>query len=90
MKQDTEPADYFTAVFLFDQIDYLQAAIKPESLVEIIPDLGGPPNHDANVFFYQSNVINKVTGDPIRIQAPEITIDESAGIEKKKAASPLS
>lgn len=73
----------------YKDLKYTQASIKPGTEVKILAHLGGRKSSGDTVFYYQFIVQNLETGDTIRILCPEITIDESAGIDNKTTVSPL-
>ncbi len=54
---------------------YEEASIKPGAEVEILADMGGRPNNADTVFYYQFIVVNKGTGDTIRILCPQISVE---------------
>lgn len=68
---------------------YKVADISPGTEVEILASLDGPKDNGDTVYYYQFIVLNKKSGDTIRILCPEITVDEEAGIDGKTSTTPL-
>jgi hypothetical protein len=79
-EKTVQAADDYVYVALKD-FKYQPANISPGTEVEILADMGGRENNADTVFYYQFIVINKQTGDTVRILCPEITV-ELPGIDK--------
>ena len=86
-KQATLASDDFAIVPL-NEFKYEPALIKPGTEVEILASLSGLENSGDTVFYYQFIVINKGSGDTIRILTPEITVEDE-GVNKT-STSPAS
>jgi hypothetical protein len=56
-------------------------SLKPGTELRILAYSGGRNNDKDNINYLQFIVINKQTGDTLRILAPLISIDKSAGID---------
>jgi hypothetical protein len=67
---------------------YKSAFIKPGTEVEILANLGGRESVGDTVYYYQFIVLDKKTGDTIRILCPDITVEDAA-IENKTSITPL-
>jgi hypothetical protein len=64
------------------------ADIKPDAEVKIIAYSGGKKSEKDNVNYFQFIVINKESGDTLRILAPLICITKEAGVENDTYSTP--
>ena len=89
IKKEMSEAESEYKYIPLNELKYEAATIAEGAEVEILANLGGKKNSGDTVYYYQFIVRNKISGDTIRILCPEITIDESAGIDNKTSTTPL-
>lgn len=73
MAADNHSIGNFRYVALQD-FSYEQAFIKPGTEVEVLASMGGRDHTGDTVFYNQFIILNKQTGDTIRLLCPEITV----------------
>jgi hypothetical protein len=68
----------------------VNADIKPDAEVRIIAYSGGKRSEKGNINYFQFIVINKESGDTLRILAPLICVAKEAGVENDTYSTPAS
>jgi hypothetical protein len=72
-----------------EEYKYEQAIIQPGTELELLAFSGGKKEFGEEIYYYQFLVLDKSTGDTLRIMTPLISVDETAGSETKTHTTPF-
>jgi hypothetical protein len=72
-----------------EEYRYTPANIQPGTEVQLLAFSGGKEADKKDLYYYQFIVLDRNTGDTLRILAPLISVDKSAGVDDKTFTTPL-